>query len=242
MDKYQTNALTNIKLSCIGENNSLAKVLLDRDSLKIIQNENYNILKYDLTIEGKIIDKVEYFDGEWEKSDNYNGTYTKASNPSIHLVPVSFQDKRTQKIRIVFKGGLVDTVELTLNYQEADVESWNIKSEKKMIECYKKNMAVCSTEEGIPHFETLVVRPCSPHCKKTIVDWYLVVGGREAYYLSTDVITDKREYSNSPTIARETNGSPHLIRLSRELAFIIKQYDEKDNLLIEIKSDYLPKN
>lgn len=168
----------------------------------------------------------------------------------MHLVPVSFADKNTKKIRITFKGGLVDPIELTLNYLYADVESWNKKNKKEMLESFSKNISVGNTEGTGTHFGTLFFKPCSPICKKTIVEWYLIgemnnYGDRykkedihifKAYYLSNDIITDKREYSNSPTIAEGTSSGHIYNWFSKGFAYIIRQYDDKDNLLIEIKS------
>lgn len=264
MDKYQINALSSIKFTCVSSNNLQATVLLNNDILEITQNENYNINNYDLRINAHSIDKVEFYDGEWKNSDEYNDNYVKDTDSSLYLVPISFANKNTQKIRITFKGGLVDPVELDLNYVYADVESWNIKNRKEMLEVFNKNISIGNTD-GSTYFKTLFFKPCSPVCKKTIVEWYVVgnmyidvlkagrnekVQVHKTYYLSSDVIIDKREYSNSPIIAKKPpSNSPYVVGgssfrsnynwSSDGLGYIIRQYDEKDNLLIEKMSNNL---
>ena len=267
MDKYQSNALKSVNFCCINDEEKKADVSLENGQLVIIQNENYNIINYDLLVDGNNIEKVEFFNEKWIDSTMHKSKWNAEKQKKI--LPMSFAGGTT-KIRITFGGGFVDPVELPIEYVGADRNKWDQKHKEEVIAEYTSNLSLCSTA-GTTFFETLFFQPCSDMCKKTVVEWYAVCKGTieknrqkseilKTNFLGKDEILDGRCYSNSPSIAIrqvyhrvETgfsfggyNGYNSKPKKEIEwnyddIAYVIKQYDSEDNLLVEVSSENMPK-
>ncbi len=255
MDKYQSSALKSVNFCCIDGEEKKADVSLENEKLVITQNENYNIVNYDLLVGGNNIEKVEFFNEKWVDSTMHKSKWNVEKQKKI--IPISFA------------GGLVDPVELPIEYVGADRNKWDQKHKEEVLAEYTSNLSLCSTE-GTTFFETLFFQPCSSMCKKTVVEWYAVCkatvekNGQKSEILKTnflgkDEILDDRCYSNSPSIAirqvvyhqvgfsfggyNEYNSKPKtVVEWNYDgTAYVIKQYDSKDNLLIQASSKNMPK-
>lgn len=258
MNKYQEHAFSSVQLVCLCEDNKKAQVKVIDGKIEITQNENYNIVKYDLIVSGANIEKVEYFTTKWNDSNVHDEKYNSK------IVPVDF-DQTPSKVKISFVGGLVDPIELPIKYIPADKETWDQKNKEIMMVDYEFNLSLMSVT-GTTFFRTLYFRPCSSLCEKTVVEWYTtalktITDSRDSrktetvfvkYFLSKDEITDDRGYSNSPSVAKDQTSYLHRATLSGVhrptvawsnigIGYIIKQYDAKGNLLIEVASSEMPK-
>lgn len=261
MNKYQEHAFSSVQLVCLCENNEKAQVKVVNGKIEITQHENYNIVKYDLIVSGANIEKVEYFTTKWNDSNVYDEKYNSK------IVPVDF-DQTPSKVKISFVGGLIDPIELPIKYIPADKETWDQKNKEKMMADYEFNLSLMSAT-GTTFFRTLYFRPCSSLCEKTVVEWYAISQGTKTitdsrgsrktetvfvkYFLSKDEITDDRGYSNSPSVAKDQTPHEHVVSIgggsyrptvawsNKGIGYIIKQYDAKGNLLIEVASSEMPK-
>lgn len=267
MDKYQENALRNVLFYCVNDEEKKAEVVINDGKLVVNQNEDYNIVNYDLIISGEGIEKIEFFKDKWIDSTAYESKINE--NNLKKVLPISF-DGGTEKIRITFVGDLVDPVELPIEYIGADKATWDRKHKEEIMAEYAKGLSLCETE-GTTFFKTLFFQPCSPICKKVVVEWYAVCKAniseknkpsytiKKTYFLGKDEITEGRCFSNSPSIAicqvyhdsyvitgggssRRNEILENSIKWKYdEIAYVIKQYDANGNLLIEASSENMPK-
>lgn len=248
MDKYQKYIMRYVNFECCDDNDHKATVKIENDDLIIIQNENYNIVDYNLKIISDNVSKISFFDKSRNELKNQN------------TILISFNEKIT-KIRLYFKDNFVDKVGLLVKYISADKKAWDKKVEKETREQYADMMKLCLTK-GEPNNRTLFFKPCSTLCKKTIVEWYVISKindvhindsekERVQYLAFTDVITEDRHYSSFPNICigpvsmnyayikHENNIEKNQNFKVKtftfvNIGFIIKQYDDKDNLLVEV--------
>lgn len=240
MDLYQTKLFSKLTFKVIGEEPGNYKI--HENELTIIQNENYHITEYmiDISEKSKLIQDVSYKDGEiWKQAS------------SQYKIPVSFKNKKVTEIKITFQGEVVDPVILRINYQDANIDEFDlkqtIKNKEKLEQKFKDSTFISS---GLPYFEVAFFKKVSPYVKTIIVKWYaknasLPQSTAEKHFLSKDVITDEREYSKSPILCRPFDfshahnsvaGYSYTYRPALNIIYEIEQYDENMNLIFSSTS------
>lgn len=209
MNNYEDLIYKKISIGCCGDSSNAEATIID-NVISIKQNSNYNITNYELFLSGLIISKVEYFTNTWSNTKTYEPKFI-AKEANRFVLPIDFKSKNVTKIKIYYTDGIIDPTEFTINYITSDTRSWDAKMLQEEIDMLVKNTAI-GTASGTEYFRTVFFKKCSPNCAKTIVNWFLIAKRKEAgsqinnfvikkYLLSKDIITDFREYSNSPYVA-----------------------------------------
>lgn len=122
MNKYQEFAIKSavrFDYERSDKNVSLSSFEWNYKTVTVVQNENYNIRKYNIYLLTAVAEKVEYIlTGQ---------TYiVKDLEKNKYLIELDY-DNRIEKIKIHFSNDVVDPVEIPIIYVEADVEKYDEK-------------------------------------------------------------------------------------------------------------------
>ncbi len=219
MDKYQRFAYEKINVNEVvkEESEKLESLIKENESIILKQNENYNIIKYVISLTDYCISKVEYLLGDkWllaEKDDKFQ-----------HFIPIDFSNK-TSKIKIYIDKDLAEPIEVPLEFLEADKSKYN---EKMAVEHREKQTKIVNLQlkSGIDLINVLF-KPVNETYSYSIIELYnCVETNREKSYEIMGKYKTQEGF-NFHSITGLAFGS---------YAIILIQYDSKTNIIY--KSDY----
>ena len=179
MNKYQEFAIKSavrFDYNKTDKNTSLASFEWDYKTVTIVQNENYNIRKYNVYLLTGVAEKVEYV----LKGQAY---IVKDLEKNKYLIELDY-DNRIEKIKIHFSNGIVDPVEIPIVFVEADVKKYDEKvmaEHKKALE--ERAKVKVTTGDSIIN---VAFQPVSESFSYSKVELYTILGSK--------VVNNKTEY------------------------------------------------
>ncbi|MCI5745021.1 MAG: hypothetical protein MR270_01910 [Erysipelotrichaceae bacterium] len=226
MNKYQEFAIKSavrFDYDRTDKNVSLASFEWDYKTVTIVQNENYNIKKYNIYLLTAVAEKVEYV---------LNGQthIVKEIEKNKYQIELDY-DNRIEKINIHFSNGVVDPVEISIVYVEADVKKYNEKvmaEHKKALE-EKANVKVTTGDSII----NVAFQPVNGDFSYSKVELYIITG--------TKVVNNKTEYEYQLMAKYKTPEDVYFHSITGlaygRYAIILVQYDNSNKEIY--KSDYI---
>ena len=179
MNKYQEFAIKSaVRFDYERKDKNIALTSFDWDynSITVVQNENYNIRKYNIYLTIAIAEKIECV---------INGQIhvVKESEKYKYLIELDY-DNRVEFIKIYFSNGMVDPVKIPVVYVEADVKKYDekINAERKKALEEKANVKVKTGDSII----NVIFQPVSESFSYSKVELYTILGLK--------VVNDKTEY------------------------------------------------
>ena len=226
MNKYQEFAIKSavrFDYERSDKNVSLSSFEWDYKTVTIVQNENYNIRKYNIYLLTAVAEKVEYV----LKGQTH---IVKDLEKNKYLIELDY-DNRIEKIKIHFSNDVVDPVEIPIVYVEADVKKYDEKvmaEHKKALE--EKAKVKVATGDSIIN---VTFQPVNDSFSYSKVELYTITG--------TKVVNNKTEYECQLMAKYKTPEDVYFHSITGlaygKYAIILIQYD---NLNKEIfKSDYV---
>lgn len=226
MNKYQEFAIKSavrFDYDRTDKNISLASFEWDYKTVTIVQNENYNNKKYNIYLLIAVAEKVEYV---------LNGQthIVKETEKNKYLIELDY-DNRIDKIKIYFSNGIVDPVEISIVYVEADVKKYDEKvmaEHKKALE-QKANVKVRTGDSII----NVTFQPVNDSFSYSKVELYTITG--------TKVIDNKTQNEYQLMAKYKTPEDVYFHSITGiaygEYAIILVQYDNSNKEIF--KSDYI---
>lgn len=224
MDKYQKLLVqkARIKEWLYFENNGVSdeesskywkRVVFDEnnDTVTIIQDEDPNIVDYILIVSGeKIIKSIEtYKNSKWEYVEK--GKYKTCW--SAFRLNINFDD-RIEKVKVSFRDNLADDYIIDVKYQEADKEKYN---EKLAMEHKAELLKVANIKVSTgADLVNIYFQPCC--------DSY----ARSEIALYKDNMMLAKYKVDEETFFKSISGLAY-----GKYEFILKQFDDKGNNLLE---------
>jgi len=218
MNKYQLDILNKCFIKDLMVNGKESGTInLDLNGLVLIQNENYNIVKYELQISDSLIQKISIDNNEFKPKDGY-----------FNLL-VDFNNK-IKSIEVIFRNSIVDNLNLNVIYKDADKEMYDEKVLKITKELYTNNMKVMGHEtDGL---YSVTFAPCSGDYSYSVI----------SFFRSPDKVILKKERIEKGLGIAIFGPVPENL----EINIIISQYDKNNTLLISqdvvIKKTIHPNN
>lgn len=226
MNKYQEFAIKSaVRFDYERKDKNIALTSFDWDynSVTVVQNENYNIRKYNIYLLSAVTEKVEYI----LKGQTH---IVKELEKNKYLIELDY-DNRIEKIKIHFSNGVVDPVEIPIVYVEADVKKYDEKvmaEHKKALEA-KANVKVTTGDSII----NVTFQPVNDSFSYSKVELYTITG--------TKVVNNKTENEYQLMAKYKTPEDVYFHSITGlaygKYAIILVQYD---NLNKEIyKSEFI---
>ena len=224
MDKYQKLLVqkTKIKEWLYFENNGVSdeesskywkSVIFDEnnDTMTISQDENPNIVDYTLIIFDESFIKVieVYKRSKWEKIEKSTfKTYRSAFRLNINF------DDRIEKIKVSFRDNLADDYIIDVKYQEADKEKYNEKlAMEHKAELLKAANIKVSTGADLVN---IYFQPCCDSYARTEITLY-----KDNMMLAKYKVDEETFFKSISGLAYG------------KYEFILKQFDDKGNIILE---------
>lgn len=183
----------------------------NNDTVTIIQDEDPNIVDYILIVSGeKIIKSIEtYKNSKWEYVEK--GKYKTCW--SAFRLNINFDD-RIEKVKVSFRDNLADDYIIDVKYQEADKEKYN---EKLAMEHKAELLKVANIKVSTgADLVNIYFQPCC--------DSY----ARSEIALYKDNMMLAKYKVDEETFFKSINGLAY-----GKYEFILKQFDDKGNNLLE---------
>ena len=116
MNKYQKMILDNTSIKFYSKelDRECAYEIIN-DELTLFQDDNYNIVKYNLFIESKSIESIDLFNKKWDKINSYLDQFS---------IEVDFNNQ-IRKIRFNFNDNIADSLILNINYVYANRDNYD---------------------------------------------------------------------------------------------------------------------
>lgn len=226
MNKYQDFAIKSavrFDYDRTDKNVSLSSFEWDYKTVTIVQNENYNVKKYNIYLLIAVAEKVEYV-------LNGQAHIVKESEKNKYLIELDY-DNRIEKIKIHFSDGVVDPVEIPIVYVEADMKKYDEKvmdEHKKALE-EKANVKVTTGDSII----NVTFQPINDSFSYSKVELYTITG--------TKVINDKTQNEYQLMAKYKTPEEVYFHSITGlaygKYAIILFQYDNSNKEIY--KSDYI---
>ncbi len=226
MNKYQEFAIKSavrFDYDRTDKNVSLSSFEWDYKTVTIVQNENYNVKKYNIYLLIAVAEKVEYV-------LNGQAHIVKESEKNKYLIELDY-DNRIEKIKIHFSNGVVDPVEIPIVYVEADMKKYDEKvmaEHKKALE-EKANVKVTTGDSII----NVTFQPVNDSFSYSKVELYTITG--------TKVINNKTQNEYQLMAKYKTPEDVYFHSITGlaygEYAIILVQYDNSNKEIY--KSDYI---
>lgn len=234
MNKYESLIFNSRVVYCISvlgiEKDYTVKMDLDSKALNLEQEEDINLVKYQLVILGKqdecpIEEVATYKSGKWTSIKNHDDTdfkglaspdyYKKRFGNSFnyYVVDLDFND-RIEKIKFTYKNNIVDPIEISINYNEADKEKYYQKvAAQKRQELLSKMSVSCRTGDSLVN---VYWQNATNDVKKTRLELFL---------------------DNKQPIMKNEMDADMMFKSVQGLAygkyyFKLSQYDTKDSLVV----------
>lgn len=169
MNKYQEFAIKSsvrFDYERSDKNVSFSSFEWDYKTVTVVQNENYNIRKYNIYLLTAMAEKVEYI----IKGQTH---IVKDLEKNKYLIELDY-DNRIEKIKIYFSNGVVDPVEIPIVYVEADVKKYDEKvmaEHKKALE--EKAKVKVTTGDSIIN---VTFQPVNDSFSYSKVELYTIAG------------------------------------------------------------------
>lgn len=224
MDKYQKLLVqkARIKEWLYFENNGVSdeesskywkRVVFDQnsDTVTIIQDENPNIVDYTLIIFGEsFIKTIEiYKNSKWEKIEKS----TFKTRWAAFRLNINFDD-RIEKVKVSFRDNLADDYIIDVKYQEADKEKYN---EKLAMEHKAELLKVANIKVSTgADLVNIYFQPCCDSYARTEITLY-----KDNMMLAKYKVDEE-------TFFKSINGLAY-----GKYEFILKQFDDKGNIILE---------
>lgn len=226
MNKYQKFAIKSavrFDYDRTDKNVSLSSFEWDYKTVTIVQNENYNVKKYNIYLLIAVAEKVEYV-------LNGQAHIVKESEKNKYLIELDY-DNRIEKIKIYFSNGVVDPVEIPIVYVEADMKKYDEKvmaEHKKALE-EKANVKVTTGDSII----NVTFQPVNDSFSYSKVELYTITG--------TKVINNKTQNEYQLMAKYKTPEDVYFHSITGlaygKYAIILVQYDNSNKEIY--KSDYI---
>ena len=233
MDKYQEYIFKTSRsyygLSVCGKTD-LEKVILD-DKIIFKQNEDITITDYVFYIANIGIEAVFAIIGAKEITLVQEPDPLRHGEQNRFVLPISFNNK-IDAIKIVFKNNLADDLILPVIYEEADRQAYYAKIEaERKAELFAKTQV--STRTGAD-LVNIYFQPCCSDYEYTeiylyIPQDYVTVGGP---YGPVKKPSSWQLFKKCKVPAEDFYKSINGLAYGT-YAYVIKQFDKKDNLLLE---------
>ena len=116
MNKYQKMILDNTSIKFYSKelDRECSYEIID-DELTLFQDDNYNIVKYNLFIESKSIESIDLFNKKWDKINSYLDQFN---------IEIDFNNQ-VRKIRFNFNDNIADSLILNINYVYASRDNYD---------------------------------------------------------------------------------------------------------------------
>jgi len=226
MNKYQEFAIKSavrFDYERSDKNVSLSSFEWDYKAVTVVQNENYNIRKYNIYLLTAVVEKVEYI----LKGQTY---IVKDLEKNKYLIELDY-DNRIEKIKIHFSNCVVDPVEIPIVYVEADVKKYDEKvmaEHKKALE--EKAKVKVTTGDSIIN---VTFQPVNDSFSYSKVELYTITG--------TKVVNNKTENEYQLMAKYKTPEDVYFHSITGlaygKYAIILVQYDNSNKEIF--KSDYV---
>ena len=241
MNKYQ-EYIMNIHHSYIYYvSNNANQPCFDGEKITIKQEEDITITKYDFHVANCAIDCVYAIkDGqEKELKTSIDPVYSspKSGNQKRFSIKIDFNN-RIEAIKITFINKIVDDLILPIVYEEADKEKYYAKKEQeRKDELLKKaNIKVATGADLV----NIYFQPCCDKYDHTEILLYIPDNEvRRGYTSSGQEVVDVLSWSlikKCKVLAEDFYKSINGLAYGK-YAFILKQFDKKENILLE--TDYI---
>ena len=224
MDKYQKLLVqkARIKEWLYFENNGVSdeesskywkRVVFDEnnDTVTIIQDENPNIVDYTLIIFGEsFIKTIEiYKNSKWEKIEKS----TFKTRWAAFRLNINFDD-RIEKVKVSFRDNLADDYIIDVKYQEADKEKYN---EKLAMEHKAELLKVANIKVSTgADLVNIYFQPCCDSYARTEIALY-----KDNMILAKYKVDEETFFKSISGLA------------FGKYEFVLKQFDDKGNVLLE---------
>ena len=248
MDKYQEFLLDNIENSSMktlgrylqtsllnGAKNINESKILKTDkinnSITVVQDDNPNALDYTILIcksthEQDVFSSIEYFkNNKWIAAETivFDGYYL---NRQFYIIPTSFKDK-VGKIKLHFTGDLVDDLEMDIIYESITKEQEMAYYENE--EKQQRDALIAKTNIKIATGVDLVniyFQPCSDGYNYSQIFLY-----KDGFMIAKYKVEEGMFFKSISGLA------------AGHYEFVLKQFDSKDEILIESdKQEFYIKN
>ena len=235
MNKYEelvfSNSYVEYCISVVGkEKNYSAEIDEEKKELVLKQEDDINFTKYQFVVisnpKGSSIASVEYqFNKKWVEAILVNSNKKKGLySPNyyqrplergfdLYVVDLDFNEKATE-IRITYKNGIVDPIELKINYVEADKDKYYQKiAAQNRSELLAKMSVSCRTGNSLVN---VFWQNAAKDVKKVLFELFL---------------------DNQQLIMKNEMDSGTMFKSVQGLAyggyyFRLSQFDEKGNLIV----------
>jgi hypothetical protein len=184
---------------------------IERDSFTIKQDEDINLLEYALVL----VNKIDIFSNiSICKNDEWTDiALTMENNVPTYKIIVNFND-RIEKIKFDFKNQLADDYILSVCYQEADKEKYYAKKvQERKDDLFKKANIKVSTGANLVN---IYFQPCCDNYARTEIVLY-----------KDDIMLAKYKVDEE-TFFKSISGLAY-----GKYEFILKQFDDKGNIILE---------
>lgn len=212
MDDYQIqmlNKLVDCKLHSDDENNN-GELRIQNNKIVVIQNENYAIKKYVFYVLTDGVDEILIHNEGWKKIN---------ADRKGYAVPIDF-DSRASSIKISFKLGIVDPIEIPLEFVAANKEVFDEKEAiKNREELIKKTSLFVTTGTDVLN---IMWKDASSLISKSVVKVYALANDNE-YLIKTFEIKDN--YLAIPNLA------------FGKYKCIVEEYDSNGKLVVTTEKD-----
>ena len=122
MDKYQRMLLDNIDIKYYSkELDKICTYNIKDNDLTLYQDDNYNIVKYNLIFNSESISSIETYNKKWELKQGYLNQFD---------VEIDFTNQ-IRKIKISFNDDIADPVILNINYMYANRDDYDLALKEK---------------------------------------------------------------------------------------------------------------
>ena len=230
MNKYQEFAIKSavrFDYERSDKNLSLSSFEWDYKTVTIVQNENYNIRKYNIYLLTAVAEKVEYI----SKRQTH---IVKDLEKNKYLIELDY-DNRIEKIKIHFSNSVVDPVEIPIVYVEADVKKYDEKvmaEHKKALE--EKAKVKVTTGDSIIN---VTFQPVNDSFSYSKVELYTITGTKVKHLENINIT--ENEYQLMAKYKTPEDVYFHSITglAYGKYAIILVQYDNSNKEIF--KSDYV---
>lgn len=184
---------------------------IESDSFTIKQDEDINLLEYALVL----VNKIDIFSNiSICKNDEWTDiALTMENNAPTYKIIVNFND-RIEKIKFEFKNQLADDYIISVCYQEADKEKYYAKKEQERKDDLFKiaNIKVSTGADLV----NIYFQPCCDSYARTEITLY-----KDNMMLAKYKVDEE-------TFFKSINGLAY-----GKYEFILKQFDDKGNIILE---------
>ncbi|MBO5355881.1 MAG: hypothetical protein J6B09_07445 [Clostridia bacterium] len=135
-------------------------------------------------------------------------------NPQAYIIPIDFDKKEMNKIKMVFRNNLADDYTLELRYKEADKQAYYAQKEQERNDTLLASAAIkCSTGTDLVN---IYFQPCNDDYARTEIILY-----RDEQMLAKYKVDEECFFKAITGLAYGT------------YKFILKQYDKDNNIILE---------